>query len=214
MPRISERKKLLSDINSLLMHLAFDGKEASAEFNELLMIEYCSIVFPHLVTYDRGFIRYYILGWPGSVFDATIYSNSTLFLNPLKFFSLMQYLIADAGYRIAVFHIEVPYLKFLKIWQIIEHVNGVWKGRFCSLKGLRIAINHDEDFTRVNEWILSTIILHNFLKSLNDNWDEDDDEVNGDNNWEQWHNETIDQQSISLRNRVQNILLNWYYSKE
>eukprot|EP01038_Epipyxis_sp_PR26KG_P018327 gene18327-25804_t len=53
-----------------------------------------------LICDDRGFIRFYILGWPGSVFDSTIYTNSSIYLNPSEFFSLLQYLIADAGYQL------------------------------------------------------------------------------------------------------------------
>jgi hypothetical protein len=73
----------------------------------------------------------------------------------------------------------------------------------------------------VNEWIQVTIILHNILKHLNDDWDEEDDENNEDNNNNNNNNNNNlaynnDQQNNSpnnnLRIRLQNYLLNWFYS--
>jgi len=56
----------------------------------------------------------------------------------------------------------------------IEHVNGILKARFTSLKGLRILVRQLEDFVRVNEWIVICIILYNILLNFKDEWPDDD----------------------------------------
>jgi hypothetical protein len=54
---------------------------------------------------------------------------------------------------------------------IIEHVNGMVKGRFASLKSLPTQIKKVEDFEKCNQWILVCLILHNLLIEFNeDEW--------------------------------------------
>jgi hypothetical protein len=42
-----------------------------------------------------------------------------------------------------------------------EHCNGAIKGRWQSLKGLRIAINRKQDHARAMDWISACFVLHN-----------------------------------------------------
>jgi hypothetical protein len=141
------------------------------------------------------------------------------------FFSSDEYLIADAGYG-AKSYICTPYKQPLaeephnKLFNhlfssarcIIEHVNGILKGRFQSLKSLRILILTHDDFKTLNEWIMVCCILHNILNTLNDDWDEEDSEKN--EPIEEELRALVKENSCvnSLRIRVQNILLSWYYS--
>ena len=130
--------------------------------------------------------------------------------------------MADAGYCLRDY-ICTPYRKpaalipenqifnvlFSTARVFIEHVNGILKGRFHSLKGLRIQVKKLDDFVRVNEWIVVCIILHNILLSFKDDWDDYDLEDN--------NNDTtgviIDTNGgENLREVVQLKLLNWYYN--
>ena len=45
-------------------------------------------------------IRSYVVGWPGSVSDFTVFNDSDIYKNPQEYISRdqMDYIIADAGY--------------------------------------------------------------------------------------------------------------------
>jgi hypothetical protein len=51
---------------------------------------------------------------------------------------------------------------------IVEHLNGTLKGRFQSIKSLRILILNHDDFKTLNEWIMVCCNLHNIFNMLND----------------------------------------------
>ena len=51
---------------------------------------------------------------------------------------------------------------------IVEHLNGTLKGRFQSIKSLRILIPNYDDFKTLNEWIMVCCNLHNIFNMLND----------------------------------------------
>jgi hypothetical protein len=57
-------------------------------------------------------------------------------------------------------------------------VNGMLKGRFASLKGVRILVTKISDFERMNEWICVCCVMHNMLNFMNDPWDDQDEELN------------------------------------
>ena len=141
-----------------------------------------------LVCDDRGKILYYIAGWPGSVYDNTVLNQSPLALQYQDFFLPGQFLLADAGYASTSWCVT-PYRNpaaQLPINQVfnelfssarcrIEHVNGVLKNRFGSLRGLRLAIRTHADFQRVNLWIVVCLLLHNLLTEYEDPWEEEDE---------------------------------------
>ena len=132
--------------------------------------------------------------------------------------------MADAGYALR-FYICTPYRKpaalipenqvfnilFSTARVKIEHVNGILKARFSSLKGLRIQVKKLDDFVRVNEWIVVCIILYNMLHSFNDDWDEDDIDVEEDEGVDIANVNTDTHHGDTLRASVQVNLLNWYY---
>ena len=97
----------------------------------------------------------------------------------------------------------------------IEHVNGIVKARWMSLKGIRIQVKEKRDFKRVCNHVEVCLILHNLMIDFNDEWDEDieveeEDAGNVDHLIEEEEEEMSDQE---LRRRVQNYLLAWYHAQ-
>ena len=180
-----------------------------------------------LICDDRGRITYFIVGWPGSVFDATVLGQSAMAINPHEFFSNGEYLLADAGYA-GTWWCCTPYRnpqaqlpinsQFNELFSSarvkIEHVNGIWKGRFASLKNLRIQVKQMKQFGDINRWIVVCIILHNLLLSYKDTWDEEDE---GEAAAADEHGAANDAAgplaANELRNRVQLALLNWFFTR-
>ena len=90
-------------------------------------------------------IIYYHVGYPGSCHDSTCFSQTDISNHPEKYFSNGEYLIADCGYALGPNTI-VPYRspggnqlefnrKFSSARIIVEHVMGLLKGRWSSLRG-------------------------------------------------------------------------------
>lgn len=61
-----------------------------------------------LICDDRRRIRYYYLGWPGSVYDNTVIEKSHMYLHPELYFSPGEFLLADSGYALLPF-VCTPY---------------------------------------------------------------------------------------------------------
>jgi hypothetical protein len=125
---------------------------------------------------DRKRIWHVYSGWPGSAHDARIYDNSRLCLHPDQFFSGDEYLLADSAFSpslniVPVFkrppHSALPpdearFNRQLSRIQVrVEHCIGILKGRFQSLKGLRIVIRREKDAKRAVYWIRACCVLHN-----------------------------------------------------
>jgi len=51
---------------------------------------------------------------------------------------------------------------------ISEHTFGILKGRWASLKELRIPTGSEADFISAMEWVLALCVLHNVCHSMND----------------------------------------------
>ena len=197
------------------------GWEGSVYFNR--KCRYAMNV--QLVCDDRKFIRCAMIGWPGSCYDNTIWQRSDLFQRKELYFSAGEFLLADAGYTNSAVSC-VPYKNpeaqlpdnelfnhlFSQARCMIEHVNGILKSRFMSLKNLRIKVHKKEDFAHVNEWILFCCILYNMCKVQVDEWP---DAV---------ENEEEDLQYVlhlqnmhaneGIRDRVQAVLLQWYHATQ
>jgi putative aminopeptidase FrvX len=84
---------------------------------------------------------------------------------------------------------------------IVEHVMGILKGRWCSLKGLRVKIKTKKDTEKVNGWILSCLILHNMVTQFNDDWS---DEMESDIDVSQ--DEELEEDGIEFRERIRESL--------
>lgn len=172
---------------------------------------------------DRRKITYYVVGWPGSVYDGTVLGNSNLVKQPELYFSPQEFALADAGFA-ATWFLLTPYRHPAAVIpcnqlynnlissarQIIEHVNGILKGRFQSLNNVRISVREKEDLLKFCNWVVACLVLHNMLLRYNDGWDEEF--VEEDVNENALDITPHDAHANDLRGRVQNYVLNWYHN--
>ena len=100
---------------------------------------------------------------------------------------------------------------------IIEHVNGILKGRFSSLRGIRTQIKTEKDFKIVNTHVLVCLILHNLLMDFgNDECEEEWMEEEDDSDDEEEIITPLQVDAVSGQDKrveVQNILLDWVLNK-
>jgi hypothetical protein len=162
-------------------------------------------------------IRHYIVGWPGSVFDNYIFEQSTVCKNPRRFLSLGEFILADAGYALREFVLTpyrlptaaLPHNKLFNETQssarvTIEHTNGVVKGRWQSLKGIRTQLKNKRELKMVCDHIVVCLILHNLLIDFRDEWENDNEmEEVDDVDEEEIRRRTDTANGNELRTRVQ-----------
>jgi hypothetical protein len=135
-------------------------------------------------------IRNLFTGYPGSVHDAKVFTSSTPFLKSHQYFSSGEYIIGDSAYPKSE-TVVVPYKRtngnlsrrqstfntHISGYRIaVEHTIGILKGRFQSLRGLRINVNKDSGHAKVCQWIQACSVLHNIL-TLKDPWTQETDYV-------------------------------------
>ena len=94
---------------------------------------------------------------------------------------------------------------------IIEHVMGLLKSRWSSLRAIRTQIRTKFDFKSISEWIVCCIILHNIANSFNDTilneWEGDiPDETNL-----SLTGNVIDLSADSKRERLKTVILERFY---
>lgn len=152
---------------------------------------------------DQRRIRYIYTGWPGCSHDARVFENSALAQEKDEFFSGEEYLLADSGYTASMNVVpafkrtshrnltpeENEFNELLSKARVkVEHCIGIFKGRFQSLRGLRILIRRDKDVKRAVYWIRACVVLHNLLLQdpVEEEWlekkgDDNDDDNNDDN---------------------------------
>jgi len=85
---------------------------------------------------------------------------------------------------------------------MVEHVMGILKGRWGSLRGLRLKIKEKEDTEKVNKWIVCCIILHNIVTGFNDNWS--DEVIEGDEEYTE--EEELNENGNEFRERIRESL--------
>lgn len=169
-----------------------------------------------IVCNHRSEIIYYQTGYPGSCNDTYCFRNSDLTKNPERYFTNGEYLLADGGYVLTP-RTLIPYKmptrdqlefnrKISSARIIVEHVMGLLKGRWCSLRNLRIQIHKKEDVEKVNKWIVACLILHNMVTGFNDDWEDNFQENDTESDSEE--SETYEETGTELRERIQEILLN------
>ncbi len=176
-----------------------------------------------LVCDERKLIRYCMPGWPGSVFDQTVFSTSELFYQPEHHFSQNEFLLADSGYSLTKYCCT-PYrqpaasterdVMFNELFStarvLIEHVNGILKARWSSLREIRTEIRKKEDIERINNHIICCAILYNLATLCKDEWNEELLEQPDENPNVGGGNELP---NGNLREEVQDRLLEWYNEK-
>ncbi|KAI7941614.1 hypothetical protein MJO29_013688 [Puccinia striiformis f. sp. tritici] len=117
---------------------------------------------------DRNIIYIYT-GWPGCSHDSRVMSNASVALNPERFFSPGEYLLADSAFitteTVVSAYKRPPHGQLTKEQHKfnyllaqnrvqIECCIGALKGRFQSLKGLRVQIGSRKEQVRANAWIM------------------------------------------------------------
>lgn len=124
-------------------------------------------------------IRYYVTGWAGCAHDNRMWVNSSIHLRPMEFMAPNEYIIGDSAFANGP-HMVTTYKAptggllqgskkrfndvLLSPRVILEHLNGILKGRWCWLKGIPNILNEDiESMRRILRLIDVTVILHNFL---------------------------------------------------
>lgn len=125
-------------------------------------------------------------GYTGNAHDFRVFRVTTLRNNPGSHFQNGEYLLADSAYAPSL--TIVPIIKksgkkdlsreekdfnfcHANTRVTIEHCIGILKGRFQSLRGLRIPISKKHHIQRANWWIYTCCMLHNFLIDNKDNID-------------------------------------------
>lgn len=172
-------------------------------------------------------IRWYMVGWPGSVFDSNVFETSDIFRHPERYFSRGEFLLADSGY-VGTWFTCVPFKApdadrphnklfnelFSRARVVIEHVNGMVKMRWMSLKGIRIQVKEEKDFKAVCEHIIVCLILHNLMCDFDDEWDEEFEMEEEAQEGDEEENDLDDEMSgQELRARVRNYVLQWHFDQ-
>jgi len=118
---------------------------------------------------------------PGSCHDRRIFETMSHFTHPQDKFANGEFLLGDSAYGLTPYML-VPYIgrhaqqpenaafniHFSAGRVLVEHTIGILKSRFTSLKGLRTQIRERKDFKLINDWIVSCLVLHNFVTSMRD----------------------------------------------
>lgn len=141
-------------------------------------------------------IRHIFVGFPGSVHDSRIFSNSSLFLNPSVYFHGEEWIAGDSAYKLST-TVITPFRKnspepasmkngFNRLHSMyrvrIEHCFGILKERFGSLKELRMRLIDEESSKFAIKWITTCCILHNFVIDCNDDMFDFHFELNAEQN--------------------------------
>jgi hypothetical protein len=146
-----------------------------------------------VVNDDKKRICYLNIGWPASVHDERVWSNTTIARKPDNYFSPGEYLLADSAFSNR--HYLVPAYKklgnqceLLKDQMVFskalaaacvrsEHTIGIWKGRFPWLRSIPMRISNKQSMRRLIRYVRATAILHNFFVEHNppSNWIDPDD---------------------------------------
>jgi hypothetical protein len=130
------------------------------------------------------------VGRTGSAHDAVAFKGTAAYLHPELIFKNDEFAFTDSAYsasfrvipihkapanldpRVRAFDKAVSRLRVKS-----EHCNGLLKGRFQSLKSLRISIDRRRDHVRAMRWISACIILHNICVDVGgDDWEDDEHE--------------------------------------
>ena len=148
-----------------------------------------------ICNWDRKFI-WASMSHPASAHDSMVFKLTPLYRQIETVFNHDEYILADKAYALER-HVIVPYKEplasrpnysafnyALSIPRVkIEHTFGILKGRWPSLRDIPIRINEDAatGHRKVMHWVMSCLVLHNILASIqyedNDTWLEESEEI-------------------------------------
>jgi hypothetical protein len=171
------------------------------------------------ITDHKGLFTHYLVGWPGSVHDSKVLQFSEIWTNRFKLFHDQEFLLADTGYPISTWIIP-PFkdtddqqqrrfnVKHSKCRVVVENAFGRLKGRFQLLREMRA-----QDLKRANYLIACAVVLHNYIESQGEIWDdpyyEDDSDSDGEVEDEltEWGSEIERALGCRRRQQLMNIVL-------
>lgn len=81
-----------------------------------------------------------------------------------------------------------------------EHTIGVLKGRWSSLRELRVQIRQNEDMNRVLLWLSACVVLHNMVLLFGDDWPSDGESSGSDSDSE--NSDSDDEDPYTFRRRI------------
>ena len=199
-PSGQERKKIMDSFSSKGLQKvigAIDGShipiKAPRENPEQYINRkgFHSIIIQAVCDHQMKFLDCYV-GWPGSVHDSRVFSNSDIFFNfstnPLEYCSDGGFLLGDSAYPLSAF-LLTPYKDYGNLTEVqkkfnyvqsssrtvIERAFGVMKTKFQRLKLIEL-----EKLKGINELIHSITVIHNFCIVEKENLDINFDEVEPD----------------------------------
>jgi len=135
-----------------------------------------------VITCDwHGYITNVVQGCTGAAPDAFVQTLANWHRFPHIYFSSGQYLLGDKGMKYSSWVIG-PFLRpqltssdrrnfnyqLARLRVRSEHAIGVLKGRFASLRELRVRLSGPRDFDDATGWILSCCVLHNICVQMED----------------------------------------------
>lgn len=125
----------------------------------------------------RSMFTFFYTGYVGTKHDSSAYKDTPLYKKKEDYFSGGEYLLADAAYAltptvIAAYkgrHQPPPRQQFNKALSSsrvkIEHAFGLLKGRWASLRHLRMDHDTTSDMRRIVQHIHACVVIHNILLS-------------------------------------------------
>ena len=123
-------------------------------------------------------IRHITVGWPGSVHDNRVWTQSSVHQSKEEHFNEKEYLLGDSAFKalsIMIPAFKKPFggglgveesmfnTKLAKVRIKSEHCIGLLKARFQCLKRIRVVIKDNTSLRRANRLILATSVLHNLM---------------------------------------------------
>ncbi|CAD7060363.1 unnamed protein product [Tilletia caries] len=117
----------------------------------------------------------FVAGYKGATQDSRAFAASDVVQNPLKYLDADDFIWADGGYGLSTFtcspydHIVATksgdFRAFNRAVSNVrvrsEHAFGYLKGRFQSLRGLRVFIQDSEDHHRAVKTVVAALVAHN-----------------------------------------------------
>ncbi|KAG2065256.1 hypothetical protein BDR04DRAFT_1033251 [Suillus decipiens] len=123
----------------------------------------------------------YVIGVPGSVHDSNAFAKARIARHPQTFLGGNEWIWADSAYGARPWCV-VPFKRpaaggltgnqktfnyhLSKVRVRSEHCFGSLKGRFQSLRELRVQIQAQKDLDEVNMWTRCCFILHNMIVDI------------------------------------------------
>lgn len=146
-------------------------------------------------------IRAVTVGFHGSAHDSRVHNESPLKRQPERFFRAHEYVGADSAFACSCTCIPM-YKKprngrlgareknfntrFARGRVRCEHCFGVLKGKWQSLKGMRLLINNESHHERCAQWVVACMVLHNLVLEdwIDDAWLQPQPDPHGHELWD------------------------------